>query len=427
MTAFGLEQDPEQDVQHMADRVMAAATASAHRDPRRERRAIGELIATSSTPHGREALGWAVTSILHERIGLAWQRNWQPVDLDRLVARRHGPTERALLADAIAEHLAQYAPGTIDPQWWPQLEAMDSRSWWPAHRNHLLARGEREDWRALVTAAARLVATVWGVPTIEPMGPVPGTATPGQGPRPDVEPKILERVRQMLAKAESTTFEAEAETFTAAAQKLMARHSIDAALLSATNSGADSDGPGAQRLGVEAPYESQKVALLAEVAAANRCRAVWTKDLGYVTVVGHEEDRLAVETLFTSLLVQATSTLTQQGSRTDSFGRSRTASFRRSFLAAYAHRIGERLEEATATQVASVAGELGADGSGRGRELVPLLEQRRAAVDAAVDEMFTDLRAHRSSAISDAEGWYSGTTAADRASLTGSAGQVEDR
>lgn len=51
----------------------------------------------------------------------------------------------------------------------------------------------------------------------------------------------------------------------------------------------------------------------------------------------------AVELLFTSLLVQATTAMLAAGSRQDAHGRSRTRSFRQSFLAAYAQRIGERL------------------------------------------------------------------------------------
>ena len=41
------------------------------------------------------------------------------------------------------------------------------------------------------------------------------------------DPKITERVRALLAKAESTTFPDEAEAFTAKAQELIAQHAID--------------------------------------------------------------------------------------------------------------------------------------------------------------------------------------------------------
>ncbi len=89
-------------------------------------------------------------------------------------------------------------------------------------------------------------------------------------------------MRQLLAKAESTTFDAEPETFTAGAQALMARHSIDAAMLQASSG--RSDAPRARRVGIDRPYESPKAMLLGAVAEANRCRIVWSQELGFVTV-----------------------------------------------------------------------------------------------------------------------------------------------
>lgn len=420
MTAFGIERDLEQDVRRMADLTMAAASAWSDGDTRRSKRAVGAILSATMSPYDRSALGWAITSILHERISIAWEGHWQPVDLDRLVARRLKRPERDLLGDAMAHSVAEFAPSTVDPEWWEQLDGLGARIWWPAHQSYPEARGEDEDWRALVTSSARLIATLWLVPPIEGLGPRPGEATPDSGSTRgrDVDPRILERVRRLLAKAESTTYEAEADTFTAGAQSLMARHSIDAALLAATGPDPATSGPGARRLGVDNPYEMQKVVLLDKVADANRCRTVWSRDLGFVTLIGHREDRVAVETLFTSLLVQATSTMTQQGSRTDPAGRSRTTAFRRSFLAAYAVRIGERLREATESEVRSMSEELGAT-AGNGRELVPLLEERRAAVDDAVDEMFPTLTTRRGPSVTDVEGWDSGTAAADRASLAG--------
>jgi hypothetical protein len=64
--------------------------------------------------------------------------------------------------------------------------------------------------------------------------------------------------------------------------------------------------------------------LLDAVASANQCRVVWSKHLGFCTVIGHATDLDAVELLFTSLLVQATGEMTRQGSRKDPYGRSRS-------------------------------------------------------------------------------------------------------
>lgn len=416
MTAFGIERDPRADTQAMADRVMGAAQAWSNGYKRSADTLIGALVEDTRGRYDRDRAGWAVQSILADRITLGVNANWQPVDLDRLVARSAKDATRALLGDAMAYHLSAYGRTTVDPDWWAQMENISASMWWPGDQPYPSARAHHEPWSQVLRAAVELIAIVWALPQIEKLGPAPGERHHRVSSTRHVEPKILERVRRLLAKAESTTFEAEAETFTAGAQALMARHSIDAALLSASEQ--STDGPAMRRIGVSAPYESPKVSLLNGIAAANRSRAIWSQQLGFVTVIGHREDLDAIETLFTSLLVQATTTMTRQGTRTDELGRSRTAAFRRSFLEAFAVRISERLHEAAHDEVVKVTEEQ-RGGSGGGQALVPLLEQRREAVDQVVDEHFPDLRKKRPTTVSDGEGWFSGQAAADRASLSG--------
>ncbi len=93
--------------------------------------------------------------------------------------------------------------------------------------------------------------------------------------------------------------------------------------------------------------------LVADVAEANRCRTVWSSGLGSVTVIGLDADQQATETIFTSLLVQATAAMTAEGRWVSANGQSRTRAFRQSFLTAYAHRIGARLREVTDEATAS--------------------------------------------------------------------------
>src|SRR5207244_494288 len=120
-----------------------------------------------------------------------------------------------------------------------------------------------------------------------------------------IDTKALARVRALLAKAESTTFPDEAEALTEKAQKLMARHAIDRAMLA---DGHD-DQPTSVRIDVDDPYASAKSLLLAAVATATRCQAVWSKELGFTTVFGFRSDLAAVELLYTSLLVQSTTAM----------------------------------------------------------------------------------------------------------------------
>jgi hypothetical protein len=152
------------------------------------------------------------------------------------------------------------------------------------------------------------------------------------------------------------------------------------------------------------PYAGEKVSLLNQVARANRCRAVWNKPLGLVTVLGTPVDVDQVEMLFTSLLIQATRAIAAAGARrAGSFDRS--ASFRRSFLMAYAVRVGERLTETSTTAAASY-----------GTELVPVLQRQSDVVQAEFDRLFPQTQKARAGRYN-AAGWEAGRVAADRAHL----------
>jgi hypothetical protein len=219
---------------------------------------------------------------------------------------------------------------------------------------------------------------------------------------------ILNRVRALLAQAESTNFEAEAETFTAKAQELMTRHAIDLAMVAAGTQ--RTERPDTIRIPIDEPYINAKWILLCEVATNSRCRAVFHKYVAMTSVIGYDADLRATETLFTSLLVQAQIAMQAAASSAPPGTPTRSRSFRSSFLTAYALRVGERLEEINAYVVADAEAETG-------RSILPVLAERSAIVDAKVREIFPRLRSMRSRAGLDPAGWASGRVAADRARL----------
>lgn len=225
---------------------------------------------------------------------------------------------------------------------------------------------------------------------------------------------VLAKIRALLAKAESTTFPAEAEALSAKAQELMARHRIDQVLV---DGGQSSDEPVGRRITLDAPYAEAKFRLLGSVATANRCRAVLLSGMGCAHVIGFANDLDMTELLHTSLLVQATRAMTAAGPQADARGRSRTRSFRLSFLVAYAWRIGERLQEASTTAEAEVDAE-------RGGNLLPVLARRDALVDEAMALAFPRTTRLRTS-ISNGAGWAAGAAAAELADL--SAGEALPR
>lgn len=317
-----------------------------------------------------------------EFLAVLWRRGWQPADVVRVVRRELDDVHVRLAATLIR---AQAPDDTArGPRWAAQLADLPTGD------------PSRADRFSYATAVLELYRLLLRLPALEPLEE---SGERRNGRRSDS--KMLTRIRALLAKAEATGYPEEAEALTAKAQELMARHSVDEALLDAQ--APDRDAPGACRIGVEPPYEQAKAVLLDVVAGANHCRAVWNEPFCFSTVVGFEADLEAVELLYTSLLVQAHAAMTRAEAAQRAGGRRRTKTFRQSFLAAYAHRIGTRLTAAAESQVSD--------------DLLPVLATREVAVTDTADRMFPDTVTTRLRGVSDEAGWTEGAEAADRAQV----------
>ena len=428
-------------------------------------------LASERTPAWTRAVSRGVVELLRMSVARAWRAGWQPAELTRHAGRELSQEHVSVAADMIIGEMRQYPAVTVDQRWAAQVAAVralsgaataggatgsvtpDNDPWWGSDGDYLAAWQRQArvagGLRDSIATAIELLNLLQRLPILEQLLPLPGTARAATadraataeraasakaaappagpaGPAGEADERMLSRIRALLTKAESTEYAEEAEALSARAQELMAKYSISQALLAAESG--RKDDPAGRRIAVDNPYEAAKVSLLQAVAMANRSRVIWSKEVGLATVVGFDADLDAVELLFTSLLVQASSAMLHAGSRQDAHGRSRTRAFRQSFLLSYAIRIGERLSQAAehatreaAAEQEAAAGQpavAGADNAHSARALVPFLATRRKAVDDAVDEMFGDsLRRGRSLRATDAEGWASGRAAADLATL----------
>jgi hypothetical protein len=337
-----------------------------------------------------------------------WNGGWTPADLVHVAGRQlsaahaEEATERVLVDGRRREEHGQ----AVHPRWREQLEALAQDRGAP----ELL--GLEQQLRRMV----ELLGLVVRLPSVTTTIPRPGTVwSERSAVGMHLDARMLARVRALLAKAESTTFEEEAEAFTAKAQELVARYAIDEALLHTVD---DIGEPSVRRILLDDPYADGKAALLGEVADANRCRVVHSPALGWVTAFGYDHDLDALELLGMSLLTQATTVMLRHGPQRDLTGRSRTRAFRRAFLYGFAHRIGERLRRATEEQVAATA-----DDAGR---LVPVLAARDDRLRAAQTAAFPKV-VSRTTSVSDATGWHAGQVAADQADLAMAAHRLESR
>ncbi len=360
----------------------------------------------------------ALATEVSRRLRLCWQNGWQPVDVLSVMRRLESAVHADVVASAVVDDARHDAGQPMHPQWAAQLE--DMQPWWSARETF------SEPWSLRLTGtigfsmrdaiehAVVLIARLQRFPRLPTLIPPPGPGAAMAASRRSLpsdvalDPKMLGRVRALLAKAESTEFPEEADSFTEKAQELMTRYSIDVAMVAATL-GVAVGGPEGRRIHLDPPYIDAKASLVHAVASANRCRSVLLSEFGFITVFGFSTDLAVVDVLFTSLLAQATTAMVVAGRVVNQAGVSRTRSFRQSFLISFAHRIGERLQEAASTSTKAAQVDFGFS-------LLPVLAQREADVEDAVAAAFPRMRQVRSR-VSNPAGWNAGRVAADQASL----------
>lgn len=218
--------------------------------------------------------------------------------------------------------------------------------------------------------------------------------------------RAQQRITGLLKKAESTTFEAEAESLVAKAQQLRQRYRIDH--LPPTDSSAEAADVVAVRIRLKAPWVRQQFLLLARVARANSCRSILSGSVGIASLVGHPDDVRHVAELFVSLNHQRDFFMRNSPGAEEAARTGHTAAYRRSFLYSYANRIGDLLTEAT-DDVAVTATEE--------KNVLPVLAFRDVAAEDAVGQLFPHTRGMSFGHEHHATGSADGVRAAERSHL----------
>lgn len=383
-----------------------------------EERVAEQLLDAMATAFVAGEVQAAASAALVNATTRVWEQGWQVADLVHSIGRKLPAPDRRLLLRTVVETAERWRHlASADPEWVAQLEAVEAELPAAARRPvgdvvSAWAADQRLHRFDALHRAATLLGLLWAMPPLERITPPPsawgsgttaGRAAPAAGAGDD---KILGRIRGLLAKAESTEFQPEAESLFAKAQELMTRYSIDHALLGGADPAGRGEQPAQRRLLIHDPYAKGKSVLLAQVAQANRCEAIWFAEAGFSAVVGFPTDLALTDLLYTSLVTQC-STAMQVASREVRQPRS----FRESFTLAFAIRIGERLEAAAEAGVAEAV-------ATHGDDLLPVLASRTEEVEAAFEAAFPRRRSSNLR-ISDGRGWDAGRAAADVASLTG--------
>ena len=193
-----------------------------------------------------------VTHQLQKVIDNLLEFGWQPADLVHTVKRDWTLRASRMVVRFLANHSRRHEAVSRAPHMWlAQLEDMgvydplarvirggtgDVLATW--------ARAERLHPEEAMTTAVQILGQLRSAAHISVLIDPPnawGATNIGVSERSrtgEVDEKALRLIRAMLAKAEATNFEAEAESFTAKAQELMTRHSIDAAMMASAAKGA---------------------------------------------------------------------------------------------------------------------------------------------------------------------------------------------
>jgi len=201
---------------------------------------------------------------------------------------------------------------------------------------------------------------------------------------------LLERVRKLLAKAESDgVTPAEAEALTAKAAELMAKYGIDQALLAVARPGTDR--PADRVIDVANPWARVQAHLLCGIAAAARCQCVILPADGpgsRIHVFGFASDIERAEVLYTSVLVQMWQGL--MSAEVPARARS-TRAWRRSWLLGFAAAVVARVREAEERAARGAAAATAADG----RSGALVLRDRSDEIGHAVRREYPSLRKSR--------------------------------
>ncbi|WP_186626734.1 DUF2786 domain-containing protein [Rhodococcus sp. BP22] len=388
------------------------------RDLRRVDEVVDRLIALED--HDASALA---SLALTNMIETMYEAGWQPFDLLHIVKRQQTLAVSSLAA-AVLLHQSDLTNShdRAPENWVDQLsdicaaypKAAGPLTASPSFLAALLKSSGKTDYIAANDqwiAVLALLGQWQTLPRWPRIGPFPSqwpvrraSRTAKSGPASgSPNTKMLGKIRGLLAKADATDFEEEAETLTTKAQELMTRYSIDSLLLTEGNVDVIS-----KRLHVDNPHAPPKAQLLHAVSTVNRVKSIWDPEYAIATLVGSPVDIEQTEIMFTSLLIQATRSLSHSPKAKRRKG-SASAAFGKAFLYAYGVRIGERLGEADAHAVEEASEQSG--------DLLPILAAQTVAVEQEFDRLFPRVRTMRGPRL-DAEGWESGHAAADDAELS---------
>ena len=232
---------------------------------------------------------------------------------------------------------------------------------------------------------------------------------------------LLNRIRALLAKAESTDFPEEAETYTAKAMQLISKYGIDQTLLQAKEK---TSVVGDRIFKVYAPFARDKITFFNAIVNALGGRAVFLSHKSKINhgfeelhVFATETDLARIDMLFTSLLVQCANAM-NHAVRNSIAGQQRPRKFKSDFLYGFTNEVSLRLLRAE--REAAKAAQNAAKAQGTSTDLV--LISKKEQVDRRVEDVYSNLQSSNRRRSEVGAGYGYGKAAGERADLGGGTG-----
>ncbi|ALC06404.1 hypothetical protein CDES_10110 [Corynebacterium deserti GIMN1.010] len=227
--------------------------------------------------------------------------------------------------------------------------------------------------------------------------------------------KAHNRIIALLKKAESTTFEKEAEALIFKAETLRQQYRIESLLVDSYSS-TPSSKPSvvASRAYLHAPWIRHQFKLLSSVARVHACESLLITKSGIATIFGAPDDVAHVIDLFGSLNRQRDHFMRTSPGAHESQLRGQTNAYRRSFMIAYARQITYLLIDAREETMEQLAEEAPSAYDA----ILPVLHERAAQSQSALKQFFPNSR-NMSFESNNRRGILDGIDAANKSHLGG--------
>lgn len=221
--------------------------------------------------------------------------------------------------------------------------------------------------------------------------------------------RIVDKIQKLLAKAESTTHQAEADALFAKAQEWMIQYAIDEARLISEGKARHSD-PVMVEVVISDPHFRIKASLLGSVCEAHDCKAViLSSKARKCSIVGMPRDIEFVQMLFLGLLMQLTNAQTRNPVPAHEDSRA----WRKGIATGFVNEVDRRMKETIQTREQAES-----KVKGTGTDLV--LRDSRQLVDQAFKTAYPNVTISRSRASFGSYGGYSrGVSEGGRADISG--------